>query len=108
LILIAAALLGSACSRDPAAERMKEQVRITLREHRTAEFADIRPCPRGQGYAGTVTADDGNDGRSGAVPFIVIGQYVAVNEDAVPEARRITAGAYEPGRYAILQPRCFG
>lgn len=45
-ILISAALLAAGCSQagDPAVERMKQQVLMTLREHDTAEFADIRRC----------------------------------------------------------------
>lgn len=109
-IMVAAALLATACNQnsDPAIEQMKQKVLMTLREHRTAEFADIRRCGQGDGYTGTVTAGNGNGGRSGPVPFIVIGDLVALNEDATPADQRILAGSYQMGRYAILQPRCFG
>ena len=109
-ILLGAALLASACNRvpaDPAVERMKQKVLMTLREHRTAMFADIRPCERGDGHAGTVTAGNGNGGRSRPVPFIVMGDYVAFDDDSTPPAQRILAGSYEMGRYARVEPRCF-
>lgn len=108
-LTVSACNMGAAAS-DPAVERMKQQVLIMLRDHRSAEFADIQPCPAGQGYSGTVRAGDGNGGTSGPFPFIVVGDLVAIDQDSTPAEQRIQAGSYESsmGRYAALRPRCFG
>ncbi len=110
-ILLAVGLLASGCNRDPATvevERMKQQVIQLLREFNSAEFADIHSCPSGQGYSGTITAGNGNGGRGGPFPFIVVGTAVAIDEDRVAPAQRIQAGSYQMGRFARLHPRCFG
>jgi hypothetical protein len=121
-MVVVAALLASGCNQsaaDPEFERVKQSLLMKLREHRTAEFADVRRCPSGQGYTGTISAGNGTGGRSEPRPFIIVPAppgghpdgprlHSAIMEDNVADAERIVAGSHQPGRFDLLRPRCFG